>query len=99
MLLSMSRMLLMHSVLNKELNKDVIDLQKNLHLENYKKKQLKSLCWLINYFAERQKMLRILPTRPTAPKMIMKTPAIQNLRGEDKTWLSKNVKTISKVHN
>ena len=34
-LLRMSRMLLMHRVLNKELNKDVIDLQRKMYQENY----------------------------------------------------------------
>ena len=34
-LLRMRRMLLMHRVLNKELNKDVIDLQRKMYQENY----------------------------------------------------------------
>ena len=84
MLLSMSRMLLMHRVLNKELNNDVIDLQR----ENDTTK-LKSVQWE-SYFSERQKMLRIFPAKPTAPKMIMKTPTIQNLSGENKLFVQKN---------
>ena len=90
MLLSMSRMLLMHRVLNKELNNDVIDLQR----ENDTTK-LKSVRWE-SYFSERQKMLRIFPAKPTAPKMIMKTPTIQNLSGEKKLFVQK---TVLKVHN
>ena len=34
MLLRMRRMLLMHRVLNKELNKDVIDLRRKMYQEN-----------------------------------------------------------------
>ena len=49
-----------------------------------KEKTFKIFLLVFNYFADRQKMLMILPANPTVPKMIMKTPTIQNLSGEEK---------------
>ena len=43
------------------------------------------------YFVDRQKMLRTLPAKPTAPKMIMKTPTIQNLSEELINWFHPEV--------
>ena len=87
MLLRMRRMLLMHRVLNKELNKDVIDLQRNMQQENYQNisSTPPSWDWWWSYFADRQKMLRMLPAKPTVPKISINTPTIQNLKGDK--WL------------